>query len=383
MNRAAGRLSRAVAVMMAMAGIMAATSGAKAPAPACVSWPGAQPPNPGSSNWLRGADVLSSHQAWMVGEFDPQNGDPTATLIAHWDGSAWQGTTAGHGVLTDVAAVSSSNAWAVGYRQSAGPPRTIIVHWNGRFWNQLLPSPEGSLQGVAAISSKNVWAVGTQGHRTLILHWNGSSWKRVPSPNPGGLSNTNAFYAVDALSATRIWAVGEYTHGDVQKTLIARWNGSRWKHVVSPNPVGTSGRNLNVLDGVTALSRSNVWAVGFDGATSSERNTLIEHWNGRVWKHVASPNPGGSNGSVLDDVAGVSPSDVWAVGSYGTGVSIAHQSLVVRWNGTGWTQVTTPDPGDFPGPNLSGVTTTPGGAVWAVGRYFQGGPQLSLAIRCG
>jgi hypothetical protein len=318
----------------------------------------------------------------MVGEFDPQNGDPTATLIAHWDGSTWQGTAGGRGVLTDVAAVSSSNAWAVGYRQSAGPPRTIIMHWNGKFWNQLLPSPQGSLHGVAAISSKNVWAVGTQGNRSLIMHWNGSSWKRVPSPNPGGLSNTNAFYAVDALSATRIWAVGEYTHGDVQKTLIARWNGSRWRHVASPNPVGTSGRNLNVLDGVTALSRGNVWAVGFDGATSSDRNTLIEHWNGRVWKHVASPNPGGSNGSVLDDVAGVSPGDVWAVGSYGTGVSIAHQSLVVHWNGTGWTQVTTPDLGDFPGPDLSGVTTTPAGDVWAVGRYFQGGPQLSLAIRC-
>jgi hypothetical protein len=49
----------------------------------------------------------------------------------------------------------------------------------------------------------------------------------------------------------------------VQKTLIARWKGSTWKHVASPNPVGTSGRNLNVLDSVTALSRSNIWAVGY------------------------------------------------------------------------------------------------------------------------
>ena len=379
-NKAVRCCSRTLAVALAAAGIVTATSAEKTSAPTCVSWPGAQPPNLGSSNWLRGLDVLSSHEAWAVGEFDPQNGNPTATLIAHWDGSAWQGTTGGHGVLTDVAAVASSNAWAVGYRQSAGPSRTIILHWNGRFWRQLLPSPEGSLYGVAAISSQNVWAVGTQGHRSLIMHWNGSNWKRVASPNPGGLSNTNAFYSVDALSATRIWAVGEYTHRDVQKTLVARWNGSSWKHVASPNPVGTSGRNLNVLDGVTALSRSNVWAVGFDGAKSSDRNTLIEHWNGRSWNHVASPNPGASDGSVLADVAGISPGNVWAVGNYGP--STAHHGLVLHWNGSGWAQAATPDLGDMPGPNLSGVTATPTGRVWAVGRYFQGGPQLSLVIRC-
>jgi hypothetical protein len=56
--------------------------------------------------------------------------------------------------------------------------------------------------------------------------------------------------------------------------------------------------------------------------------------------------------------------------------------LVLRWNGSRWTQVATPDLGDFPGPNLSGVTTAPDGAVWAVGTFFKGGPQLSLAIRC-
>jgi hypothetical protein len=384
-NKAVRCLSRIFAVALVSAGIVTATSAEKTSAPTCVSWPGVQPPNLGSSNWLRGVDVLSSHEAWAVGEFDPQNGAPTATLIAHWDGSAWQGTTGGGGILTDVAALSRTDAWAVGYRLSAGRYRAVILHWNGKVW-QWLPSSVGPLYGVAAISSGNAWAVGSQanpdghGSRSLVLHWNGTRWKRVASPNPGGLSNANAFYSVDAVSATRIWAVGEYTHGDVRKTLTARWNGSSWKHVASPNPVGTSGRNLNVLDGVAALSRTNVWAVGYDGAKSSDRNTLIEHWNGHAWKHVASPNPGASSGSVLADVAAVSPGNIWAVGSYGP--STAHKDLVVHWNGIAWMQVATPDLGDTPGPDLSGVTTTPGGEAWAVGRYFQGGPVLSLAIRC-
>src|SRR5215475_9061174 len=79
-NKAVRCFSRTLAVALASAGIVTATSAEKASAPTCVSWPGAQPPNLGSSNWLRAVDVLSSHEAWAVGEFEPQNGNPTATL---------------------------------------------------------------------------------------------------------------------------------------------------------------------------------------------------------------------------------------------------------------------------------------------------------------
>ncbi len=47
--------------------------------------------------------------------------------------------------------------------------------------------------------------------------------------------------------------------------------------------------------------------------------TLVLHWNGTVWKHVPSPNPGGSsNVNELSAVAAASASDVWAVGGYNT-----------------------------------------------------------------
>jgi len=149
----------------------------------------------------------------------------------------------------------------------------------------------------------------------VILHWNGTAWKRVAIPNPGGV-----LYAVDASSPTHVWAVGEYTRGTVQKTLVVRWNGTKWKHVASPNPAGTTNRNLNILDSVTAISRANVWAVGYDASvTNSARNTLIEHWNGTRWKHVASPNPAGTStfdANHLNAVAAASAGSVWAVGSW-------------------------------------------------------------------
>src|SRR5260370_1080153 len=75
---------------------------------------------------------------------------------------------------------------------------------------------------------------------------------------------------------------------------------SPWTAVSSPNPTPID----NVLAAVTALSPTDVWAVGFD-----DRGTLTEHWNGSAWTVVASPGANNLNG-----VAAVSTNDVWAVG---------------------------------------------------------------------
>ena len=40
------------------------------------------------------------------------------------------------------------------------------------------------------------------------LHWNGSKWTHMVSPNPG---DTSKMFAVAASSASNAWAVGEFT----------------------------------------------------------------------------------------------------------------------------------------------------------------------------
>ena len=88
----------------------------------------------------------------------------------------------------------------------------------------------GTLYGVTALSSSNAWAVGfsfngTAG-QTMIEHWNGSSWRLVASPNPAGSSHDNNLYGVAATSSTNAWAVGGYrTPSNVGRTLILHWNG--------------------------------------------------------------------------------------------------------------------------------------------------------------
>jgi hypothetical protein len=150
--------------------------------------------------------------------------------------------------------------------------------------------------------------VGTSG-KTLILHWNGRKWAKVASPNPPGTVGEMLLQGVSATSAGNAWAVGTYSAA-TQKVITLHWNGRAWKIVPSPSPLEPN------LAGVSAISASNAWAVG-DYNTGSTHNTLILHWDGRAWDKVVSPTPG--TGNILTGVATTSASNVWAVGAYTSG----------------------------------------------------------------
>jgi hypothetical protein len=292
--------------------------------------------------------------------------------------------------LDAVAATSSTNAWAVGYYYNGTGEPTLIEHWNGTAWKQATsPNVGGSshsniLRGVVATSSTNAWAVGgsangTAASQTLIEHWNGRAWKQATSPNAGGSSHSNFLDGVAATSSTNAWAVGDYYNGTAYQTLIEHWNGTAWKQVTSPNPGGSS--HYNILNGVAATSSTNAWAVGyFSNGTANQ--TLIEHWNGTAWKQVTSPNPGGSsNDNVLNGVAATSSTNAWAVGYFYNGT--ADRTLIEHWNGTAWKQVTSPNPGGSSDDNiLNGVAATSSTNAWAVGDYYNGTAYQTLASHC-
>jgi hypothetical protein len=171
------------------------------------------------------------------------------------------------------------------------------------------------LSAVAATSARDAWAVGSftasSGPKTLIEHWNGTKWVQVPSPNPTVPVSEIGLNGVAATSASNAWAVGTYTTGGVEKTLIEHWNGRAWALVGSPNPA-----RGNSLLAVAATSAGNAWAVGLLTTSTSEQ-TLIERWNGTAWKVAPSPDP--SPSSELAGVAAASASNVWAVGSFSAG----------------------------------------------------------------
>jgi hypothetical protein len=239
----------------------------------------------------------------------------------------------------------------------------------GMKWTPVEPHNPGSaanvLNGVATLPNGHVWAVGSYSNgtaeQTLIEHWNGTCWKRFPSPNPGGPSNNNGLAAVAADSPSDAWAVGSYSDGTHNRTLIEHWNGSKWMRVPSPTPGGLAGG----LSAVAVISSSDVWAVGsyFDTSVDDDEE-LIEHWDGTSW--TTMPSPRGTAGvGELDGLAATSSSDVWAVGSYQVG---ARETLIEHWDGTSWTVVPSPSPGpDGFGGELRAVTAVSSTSAWAVG----------------
>jgi hypothetical protein len=291
--------------------------------------------------------------------------------------------------LNGLAVASPSSAWAVG---SAVTGRALIERWNGRSWKQVAsPSPGGSrgsstLSGVAVTGPSNAWAVGSyeRGHtyRTLIEHWNGRAWKQVASPSPGGVRGSFLAGVAADRSSSGAWAVGYYRGGTTYRTLIEHWNGRAWKQVASPSPGGADGSFLDAV----ALAGSGAWAVG-DVGTATVDQTLIERWNGRVWRPAASPRPGGSRGSVLTAVTGAGASGAWAVGYYFTRTRVepAVKTLTEHWNGRVWKQVASPSPGGSVGSSgdqslLVAVSAASSSDVWAAGRYSTGNPSFNPLI---
>jgi hypothetical protein len=282
------------------------------------------------------------------------------------------------GRLYGVAARSATDAWAAGLSTNG----SLIVHWNGRSWSQSL-STDGFLTSVAAASPASAWAVGGTdwwAPDARIEHWNGKKWAPVRNPrlDPGGYFN-----AVAAISATNAWAVGLVGGGPgdgtnaFDHTLIEHWNGRTWTRVPSPSPLPGSG-----LDGIAAASATNAWAVGWTGTgpgTGGTSRTLIEHWNGRTWTRVPSPNLAPGIRTQLHAVAVSSPRDAWAVGT--THLDGNNQPFIAHWNGRTWSAVHGPTPP--PGASLLGVAALSGRDAWAVGQTSDHGrciPRCTTVI---
>jgi hypothetical protein len=371
---AASLISLALLITPALAG----AAMAEAKAASCSSWTTGSPPSPGTfDNQLRGVTALSACNVWAVGDYSNNGIGQRLTLAEHWNGTAWKVVHAPSpgniNQLRAVSAFSPSNVWAVGHADGS----TLILHWNGSKWARVpSPSPgtQSDLSGVVAVSATSAWAVGESSPpgssaKTLVLRWNGRKWTRVTSPAPGTDSRLGAVTATSSRSA---WAVGGYSSGTSGKTLILHWNGAKWARATSPNPPGPV--NEMILDGVSASSAGNAWAVGLYN-TGTIQKTITLHWNGRAWKLTANPSPGQE--PFLFGVSVISASDAWAVGSY-LALSTT-KTLIMHWDGRGWNQIVSPSPGSTSG--LTSVAATSASNVWAVGTYNIGPPQL-LAIHC-
>jgi hypothetical protein len=99
--------------------------------------------------------------------------------------------------------------------------------------------------------------------------------------------------------------------------------------------VPPTGQNAN-LSGVSSTSDTDAWAVGYCCAAPNflGAKPVIDHWNGTAWSQVSTPATGYSTNS-LTAVSASSATDAWAVGR-SEPYRYTFYPLAMHWNGTAW-----------------------------------------------
>jgi hypothetical protein len=289
--------------------------------------------------------------------------------------------------VTGSAAIATTplpeQSWPTPSPTPVEPTSETTDHESGGGWTvqptQLYGTSDNSVGAVAGSSPTDVWAVGdflpdtanSNQDATLSFaeHYDGTAWTVVPTPNTG--VNFNSFYGA-AASQGDAWAVGEYLNSDYQdRALIETWNGSSWSIADNPQP----GSVRDMLFGASAVSPSDVWAVGDQEGSNHVFQTLAEHWDGTSWSVVPTPGPG-STGNHLYAVDAVSPDNVWAAGQQ-LGPSSPDLGLVEHWNGSKWSLMPTPATPSGDTLVMLDAIDVVGNTVWVAGEADspQGGGQ--------
>lgn len=136
----------AVAASLVTAGLVVAPGVAAAPAANCQVWTGVPPPSPGAvDNDLFAVTAPGPCNVWAVGFYRDVADGQAFSLAEHWNGTAWTvvptpSPDAGLNILSGVAAVSATEAWAVGQSVAAshvwaagdfsngGPSQAFAIH---------------------------------------------------------------------------------------------------------------------------------------------------------------------------------------------------------------------------------------------------------------
>jgi hypothetical protein len=197
---------------------------------------------------------------------------------------------------------------------------------------------------------------------------NQDAWKIIPSAN--GSQAFNQLSGVAAITSNNVWAVGISFGGNIHQSLIEHWNGKNWQTVPTPDH-----GLFPTLEAVAAIPGTNqVWAVGTQITKAHGNQTLIERWNGQVWQIVPSPlNQNDVNSNILYSVVATSKNDAWATGVYKKNTSQPYDwaALIEHWNGKQWSIVPGALIHNAPfGSSLQSITALSTNNVWATGTFI-------------
>jgi len=290
---------------------------------------------------LNGVTEPAPGNGWAVGTVsDLSSGSGASqTLGFHWNGAAWTRSPtpdpagpAQPNQLTAVAARATNDVWAAG--SDNFPEASLVLHFNGSAWSQVSVPNIGSLDAVA-VAPGRVWVAGGD----HVEQFDGTTWTKLPtapsSPVITGLAHTLA----------GLWAVGYVGFscgegGVCTDSWAALWNGMTW--TMAPGVGGTELSGVTAAGSqVLATSQTQVWRLGLTGATVQVTPAL----DGQLTAITADPagNPWAVGSKITNAQGTDQPAIINAPGIRQGGISVTTgaANATVTWigpvNGSGGT----------------------------------------------
>ncbi|MDF1795214.1 MAG: hypothetical protein P1U63_01625 [Coxiellaceae bacterium] len=234
-----------------------------------------------------------------------------------------------------------------------------------------IASANGSTTLNAQANMETGFAVGlSAGSNVAIYRWNlptSNTWTDV---GIAGIKNNLHLNAVSAAGPDYAWAVGDDKD---DKFALYSWNAganpATWQ--LDASPPTSNDKYIKDLDGVSAVSPKEVWAVGQrSGKVNKAYRYSILRYSGGSWcKLEPSSSCGGKtipadekNKNDIAELRAVSVIDTSGDGFGNIGFAVGDDGVILKYDGTDWTKVTSPTSND-----LLGVQVISANEAWAVG----------------
>lgn len=196
-------------------------------------------------------------------------------------------------------------------------------------WNiGTVDSCQSGFRSVDFLHADYGWAVGSNYD---AWHWDGTSWQAVPIPATAFVN------AVSIVAENDVWAVASALTSFfpiVYDSAFYHWNGLFWQEVAIPE-----SESIGMIRDLKMITTDFGLAAGSQG---------ILRWDGTEWSKIDTNS--------VNAVDLIAPDDGWAVGDDG---------LILRWNGTTFTEYDNPFDLSFAPLHDVHMLGTP--EVWIVG----------------
>ncbi|MCP3805179.1 hypothetical protein NLX83_38540 [Allokutzneria sp. A3M-2-11 16] len=266
---------------------------------------------------------------------------------------------------------SASSGWVVGDHtdHASGKMTAHIKRWDGAKWSDSaigdLAGKDVTLTQVAAVSGTDAWAAGVPISVAQLR-------KATRSPRPASALPFRDRQR--GLQAGLVSAVGT-------PYALTRWDGQKWATVAAPQPGADKDALVSDLErvGDHALAVGLERKIDPQTGVPSEQVGFLDRYAGGAVQRLALPTELTAKPSAVFSVTGAGANDVWISGAFVTPEK--DTPYAAHWNGTTWTVHELPVTATFPNGWNADQIVTMGGTVYVSGRSLYEDGTLTTGYR--